>query len=72
MTTVGVGKQPGHEQEETPQAGLSNISTRSCFLFGLDSQTTQPALVTLSETRGQSLLRQRIEAGAPRSVVLCL
>lgn len=45
MTTVGVGKQPGHEQEETPQAGLSNISTRSCFLFGLDSQTTQPTTV---------------------------
>ena len=74
VTTVGVRKQSGHEQEETPQAGLSNISTRSCFRFGLDSQTTQPttALVTPSETRGQSLLRQRTEAGAPRSVGLCL
>lgn len=74
LTTVGVGKQSGHEQEETPQAGLSNISTRSCLLFGLDSQTTQPttALVTPSETRGQSLLRQRTEAGAPRKVGLCL
>lgn len=50
MTTVGAGKQSGHEQE----AGLSNISTRSCLLFGLDSQTTQAttALVTPSEIRG--------------------
>lgn len=53
MTTVGAGKQSGHEQEETPQAGLSNISTHLCLLFGLDSQTTQAttALVTPSEKR---------------------
>lgn len=54
VTTVGVGKRSGHEQEKPHRLVCPTSPLAHAFSLVLDSQTTQPttALVTPSETRG--------------------